>query len=230
VSGPSNSGEEIARAVAHVAICLSVAIPFAVVMAFAYTLTYSYTLDPSSHVVDKWSYGDLLKALRHWFPPFLLNGLISGAIVFWITRRKAAGVRRWAIVVGSCIGAVVAARLLPGQHFIPRTSVDYWLEAGGLAVASYLLICNSVDRPHAIGFVVAAGLGILFLAGEAGAENARFTSMVALVHSIDPTSPVCRESDQESGQSVIVWDPKHRRQLYRHTPSDDSIPYCIEQN
>jgi hypothetical protein len=218
----------MARAIRQIAVCWSAAIQVAVAMGFVYTWLFAYTLDSSSRVVAKMSTDDFLKSLPEWLPTLSLYALLAGATVFWTARQKPS-VRRWAIVAGSFIGAALLASLLLGHRFLPWTWLDYSTEAVGLTVACYLLFSNSLNRPQATGLIVAAGLGLLCIAGQTGAENARWTALSASVVQIDPATPVCRERDLERGQAVIVSDPCGKQQ-YRFKLGDDNIPYCYPKS
>ncbi|MGY4478651.1 hypothetical protein [Bradyrhizobium sp. USDA 3364] len=223
----SMTSRKTARALRQVAVCSLAASNFAIALGFAYMFMFARTLDSSSKVViAKMHVSDYLLSLLEWLPALLLNGLIAGAVVFWIVRRNPS-VRRWSIVAGSCVSAALLSLVVLGHRFVPWTWLDYSTAAVGLVASGYLLFSCSTKEPQAIGMLVSAGLGLLCIAGETGAENARWTSLTAAITELDSTAvPACRERDLHRGQAVIIADAQRGKQRYRFAPSENDLPYC----
>jgi hypothetical protein len=223
---PVNSREEFDRTLTRMATYLAVAGSLALMMSFAYESAKSHFLDPTADVIGAFTLNDLMLALRHWLPMHLAWWLLGGVGAFLGARRKLSGLPLLAVVLGSCIGADLASRLLPAHFSQPLTWLDYVLLTIGLAAAVFLIGARGAAL-NATKLVVATALGLVCIAGVAGIEDASSITLKVLIRTIDPDTRACPTETLGQGGRLVLGDFKRNgRARYWYEPSNGKTPFC----
>lgn len=226
MSDAASPREEFERTLTQIAAYLTVAGSLALMMSFAYESAKSYSLDPSAQVIGAYTLDDLMLALRQWLPLHLALWLVGGFGAFVGARRRLSGLPLWAVLLGSCMGADLASRLLPAHFSPPLTWLDYVLLSVGLASAVFLLGAKGAALNPAK-LVVATAFGLVCIAGEAGIEDAYLTTLQVIVRTINPDTRACPTETLGQGGRLVLGDLKRDgRGRYWYEPSNGKTPDC----